>query len=64
MKIPENVFSTLTDDQKKKVEAANTPEELFALAKESGYHLTQEQLDAVSGGSSCWDCRMNCMGIM
>jgi hypothetical protein len=37
MNINENILSKLTDEQKKKVEAAHTPEELLAIAKESGY---------------------------
>ena len=53
MKIPENILSTLTDEQKKKVEAAQSPEELLAFAKETGYELTDEQLSAVSEGSWC-----------
>ena len=50
MNIPENILNTLTDEQKKKIEASQSPEELLALAKESGYELSQEQLQAVSGG--------------
>ena len=57
MNIPENILSTLTDEQKKKIEAAQSPEELLALAKETGYELSQEQLEAVSGGKNCWDCK-------
>ena len=34
MNIPENILNTLTDEQKKKVEAAKSPEELLAIAKE------------------------------
>lgn len=34
MKIPENILNTITDEQKKKLEAARTPEELLAIAKE------------------------------
>ena len=48
MNIPENVFSKLTEEQKKKVEAAQSPEELLALAKEAG----------VAGGT-IW-CRFVC----
>ena len=55
MNIPENILSTLTDEQKQKVEAAQTPEELLAIAKEAGYELSQEQLDAVSGGNVGWE---------
>ena len=60
MNIPENILNTLTDEQKKKVEAARTPEELLALARETGYEMTPEQLEAVAGGKSCWDCPENC----
>ena len=51
MNIPENILSTLTDEQKKKVEAATSPEELLAIAKEYGHELTPEQLETISGGS-------------
>ena len=50
MNIPENILSKLTEEQKKKVEAAQSPEELLALAKEAGYELSPDQLEAVSGG--------------
>ena len=36
MNINENILNKLTDEQKMKVEAAQTPEELLALAKEAG----------------------------
>ena len=58
MNIPEKFLSTLTDEQKQKVEAASSPEELLAITKETGYELTAEQLEAVAGGKKCqWDCR-------
>ena len=50
MNIDESILSTLTEEQKKKVEAAQTPEELLALAKEEGYELPADMLDAVNGG--------------
>ena len=50
MNIDDSILNKLTDDQKKKVEAAQTPEELLALAKEAGYELSPDQLEAVSGG--------------
>ena len=50
MNIDESILSKLTEEQKKKVEAAQSPEELLALAKEAGYELTPEQLEAVAGG--------------
>ena len=40
----------LTDEQIKKVEACNSSEEVLALAKAEGVALTDEQLEAVSGG--------------
>jgi len=56
MNIPRHILSILTDEQKKKVEAAQTPEELLAIARESGRELTTEQLEAVSGGiAPNWD---------
>ncbi len=55
MNIPENILNTLTEEQKKKVEAAQSPEELLAFAKEAGYQLSPDQLEAVSGGW-CSDC--------
>jgi hypothetical protein len=53
MNIPENILSSLTDEQKKKVESAQSPEEILALAKEAGYELSQGQLEAISGGGWC-----------
>ena len=40
----------LTDEQIKKVEDCKSSEEILALAKEEGVVLTDEQLEAVSGG--------------
>ena len=54
MNIPENILSTLTDEQKKKLETAHSPEELLSLAKEAGYELTPDQLATVAGGG--WEC--------
>ena len=50
MKIPENILSKLTDEQKKKIEAAKSPEELSALAKNLGTELSLDQLEGISGG--------------
>ena len=41
MNIDESILSKLNDEQKKKVEAAQSPEELLAFAKEAGYQLPQ-----------------------
>ena len=55
MIIDERIFSKLTEEQKMAVEAARSPEELLAVAEETGYQLSDEQLKAVSGGSWCSD---------
>ena len=63
MNIPENILNTLTDEQKKKVEAAQAPEELLALAKEAGYELSPDQLKGIAGGwcgGHCYDYDPNC----
>ena len=49
----EELFKGLTDEQIKKVEACKSSEEILALAKEEGVTLTDEQLEAVSGGGLC-----------
>lgn len=69
MKIKDEVFNQLTDEQKEKVKAAKTPQELLALAKEAGYVLSEDQLQMLVGGGKknfcndlecytqtlCWD---------
>ena len=66
MNINENMLSKLTDEQKKKVRDAKSPEELLAIAKEAGYELSPEQLEAVSGGEISWcsdnSCKEVCYG--
>ena len=59
MNIPENILNTLTDEQKKKVETAQSLEELKALAKEEGYELSPEQLQAIDGGNKWEKCSDN-----
>ena len=40
----------------KKLRNASNPEELLALAQDAGFELTDDQLEAVSGGNwNCWD---------
>ena len=50
MDIDLKIYNILTDEQKKAVEEAQTPEELIALAKEQGYELTSEDMLAVARG--------------
>ena len=49
------MFDGLSDDLKKKATECRTSEELMALAKSEGIELTDEQLDAISGGGG-WLC--------
>ena len=43
----------ISDELRKKAEACKTPEELLALAKKEGYKLSDDEMEAVAGGS--WD---------
>ena len=54
--IPETdmTFDDLTDEQKERVKACKTAEELIALAKEEGVELSDEQLKSIAGGDSFW----------
>lgn len=45
----------LSDEQVAKYRACKTQEEILKLAKEEGVELSEEQLEAVSGGA-CTDC--------
>ena len=46
----EELLKGLTEEQIAKVKACKNQEELLKLAKEEGIKLTDEQLEAVSGG--------------
>ena len=46
-----NLLKGLTEEQIAKVKACKNSEELLALAKEEGIELTDEQLEAISGGA-------------
>lgn len=45
-------YEDLTPDMMDKARACKTPEELLQLAKESGYELSDKELEQISGG---WD---------
>ena len=45
----------LTKEQIKKIEACKNPKEILALAKAEGVKLSDEQLEAVSGGCGIKD---------
>ena len=44
------IYDSLTDEQKEKVKACKTMDELVKLAGEEGIELPDEVLDAVAGG--------------
>ncbi len=43
-------LKSLDPELRAKVKACSTPEEVFALAEEEGYTLTDEELAQISGG--------------
>ncbi|MBR3318381.1 MAG: Nif11-like leader peptide family natural product precursor [Atopobiaceae bacterium] len=47
-------FEDLTPEQQELVKTCKTPEEMFEAAKSIGYVLSDEELDAMSGGGF-WD---------
>jgi len=51
-------FEDLTPEQMEKAKACKTPEDIMGLAKEEGFELSDEELEAVSGGD--WDCWTVC----
>ena len=48
-------FKDLSPELQSKARACKTPEEIIALAREEGYELSDEELQAVSGGNA-WQC--------
>ena len=55
-------FNDLTPEQRSKIDAAKTPQEILALAQEEGYELSPEELDMVAGGDAWYeDSPVTCM---
>ena len=55
----EELLKGLNEEQIAKIKACKNQEEMLALAKQEGIELTNEQLEAVSGGicTSYYDCK-------
>ena len=45
-------FKDMSPELKEKVRGCETPEEILSVAKEECYELTDEQLQALSGGKN------------
>ena len=48
-----DLLKGLSEEQIAKVKSCNSREELLKLAKDEGVELSNEQLEAVSGGGAC-----------
>lgn len=61
-------YEDLTPEQREMAKSCSTPEELLELSRKIGYELSEDELDAVSGGAnsswSCWanECPPDCRG--
>ena len=51
----EELLKGLSEEQIGKIKECKNHEEILALAKSEGIELTEEQLEAVSGGGCSWD---------
>ena len=51
----EDIYKSLTDEQKKMAEKCKTPEEMLALTKELGIKLNDDELEAVAGGKAWYE---------
>lgn len=53
----EEMYENLNDEQKEHLMSAKTPEELLQLAQDTGFELSDEQLEGIAGG---WDVNRDC----
>ena len=51
-----SAFENLSEEIRTKLVAAKTPEEILEIAKSEGIKLSEEDLEAVSGGASWSTC--------
>jgi hypothetical protein len=56
----EELLKGLTEEQIEKLKECKNQEEVLKLAKEEGIELTDDQLEAVSGGCSGVECCPKC----
>ena len=54
-----SAFENLSEETRAKLVAAKTPEEILEIAKGEGIKLSEEDLEAVSGGTS-WSSLNGC----
>ena len=47
-------INDLTPEQREKAKNCKTPEELLSLAEKEGYELSDDEVEAISGGAA-WD---------
>ena len=50
----------ISPELKEKARECKTPNEMLALAKKEGYKLSDEEMQAVSGG---WGCSDDCLDV-
>lgn len=43
-------FDEVSPELRERAQACGTPEDILALAKEEGYELSDEELEAINGG--------------
>ena len=46
-------YKDLTPEQREMAKDCSTPEELIELSRKIGYDLSDEELEAISGGARC-----------